>query len=402
MKSNVNFFSGLYIFTYAAIGALFPLIAQYLYSIGFSGSQIGIITALSTAIGILSNSLWGGIYHRRHRSKKIILLLCILTALLSLLLMAVRSFWIFLILYVIVFFFENPVFPLIDSTVMEENYPFGSARMWGSVGFATGIGIAGAVAERFGLLTIFPMFSVLFLLTALLVGIHLKNKRRSFHACDPVLPDDVEEYEDKMTEKQGGYKDLLHNGKYIALLSSTFFFSGPALSHNTYFSFLYKEAGGTIAGMGLVLLLMALSETPFMAFAERIASFLTTERAIFLAMTVSTLRFLWYGTNPSAELLAATFILQGIANGIGLVEIVKYIAKLSGPAMISLAIPLYTAVSSNCGAITCQFLGGIIVEDFGGRGVYLFYGLFNLIGLIIYLVSGLHKPAKGKSHTVIL
>ena len=82
MKTHASYFSGFYIFSYAAIGALFPLIAQYLHGIGFSGSQIGVITASSTAIGILSNSFWGGIYHRMHRSKKLILLLCVITAVL--------------------------------------------------------------------------------------------------------------------------------------------------------------------------------------------------------------------------------------------------------------------------------------------------------------------------------
>jgi PPP family 3-phenylpropionic acid transporter len=143
--------------------------------------------------------------------------------------------------------------------------------------------------------------------------------------------------------------------------------------------------------MGLVLLLMVISEAPFMAWSERISSALTMERAILLAMCISAVRFLWYSTNPSPEFLAATSLLQGVANGIGIVEITKYITKLAGPAMVSLAIPLYTAVSSNCGAITCQLIGGIIVESYGGQGVYLFYGLLNVAGILIYLVFGLHK-----------
>ena len=128
-----------------------------------------------------------------------------------------------------------------------------------------------------------------------------------------------------------------------------------------------------------------------MAWSQRISSALTMERAILLAMSVSAVRFLWYSTSPSPELLAAIFFLQGIANGIGIVEITKYVAKLVGPAMVSLAIPLYTAVSSNCGAITCQFFGGLIVENYGGQGVYLFYGLLNVVGILIYLLFGLYK-----------
>ena len=74
MRPYVNYFAGYYIFSYAAIGALFPLIAQYLHGIGFSGGQIGVITASSTA-SILSN-FWGGIYHRSERSKTDLVALC--------------------------------------------------------------------------------------------------------------------------------------------------------------------------------------------------------------------------------------------------------------------------------------------------------------------------------------
>ncbi len=314
-------------------------------------------------------------------------------------LMTTERFWIFLLLYILVFFFENPVYPLIDSTVVEANYPFGAARKWGAVGFAAGIGAAGMVADRFGLLSIFPMFAGFFLLTAALIGFRLRKKiRNHVQAASTVSPGSTVKSgkgeKCKSTEREGCYRDLLHNRKYMALLLSTFFFVGPALSHNTYFSFLYLEGGGTIAGMGFVLLLMVIGEAPFMAWAERISSLLTMERAILLAMGVSALRFLWYGTSPSPWLLAATFLLQGVANGIGIVLIVQYIAKLADPAMVSLAIPLYTAVSSNCGAITCQLIGGIVAENFGGWGVYLFYGLLNLAGILIYLLFGLHKREK--------
>ncbi len=392
MKPYKNFFSGMYIFTYAAIGALFPLIAQYLDSLGFSGGQIGVITASSTAIGILSNSFWGGVYHRRQRSKKLILFLCVLTAALSMLLMVTGEFWIFLALYILVFFFENPIFPLIDSAVMEVNYPFGVARKWGAVGFALGIGVAGVIADRFGLLSIFPMFAVFFLSTALIIGLHPAGRGGGAPKLDSAPTDREEAEKSKGSKVEGTYRDLLRNRKYMALLFSTFFFIGPSLAHNTYFSFLYIEVGGTIAGMGFVLLLMVIGEAPFMAWSQRISSALTMERAILLTMVISALRFLWYSASPSPEFLAATFLLQGVANGVGIVETVKYITKLAGPAMVSLAIPLFTAISSNCGTIVCQLIGGIIVEGYGGPGVYLFYGLFNLAGVIIYLASGLHKP----------
>ena len=390
MRLKINHFSGLYIFAFASIGVLFPLIGQYLSAIGFTGLQIGVITSTSTAVGIFANPFWGGVYHRRNRNKRIILLLCVTTAVLVFSLMTIRSFFIFLLFYIIIFFFENPIFPLIDSTTLEANYPFGTARKWGAVGFALGIGIAGPTADHLGLVTIFPLFAAMLLATGVVMEVALR--KRSLFPSQEESPDKVEDDELFFDRHQkGGYRELLKNRKYMALLFSVFFYIGPSMAHNIYFSFLYVEVGGTVSGMGLALLLMVICEAPVMAWSDRISAKVTTERILLIAFAVSVLRFLWYSTSPGPGMLAATFFLQGFTNGIVLVQAVKYLTRLVRPDQVSLAIPLYTAIASNASTITCQLMGGIIMESFGGSGVYFFFGLFNLVGIAIYLVSGLHR-----------
>lgn len=399
MRGLIDHFTGLYTFSFAAIGVFFPLIGQYLAYIGFSGVEIGIVTASATAIGILSNSFWGAVYYRSNSSKKLIVILCIITALSAQSFIAVKQFEIFLLLYIIVFFFENPIFPLLDAMTIEANYPFGSARKWGAVGFALGIGIAGYIADLTGIISIFPMMGIFFILTGLLLGI-LIYQRRDFPSriisSKLKRRNGAQRGSAKRQKKYGGYKKLLKNKKYMALLLCAFFFNGTSMAHNTYFGFLYKDAGGTVAGMGIALLLMVISETPFMAWSEKISARFTLERIIAIAMCVSALRWLWYSISPAPGLITAAFFLQGFTNGIILVETVKYISKLVSPDLISLAIPLYTALSSNCGTITCQLAGGILIEKSGGSGVYFFFGIFNIIGLAIYLICGLHKKADTK------
>lgn len=389
MRLAFNHFTGLYVTAFAAIGALFPLIGQYLAQIGFSGLEIGIVTSASTAVGILANPVWGDVYLRRRRSKRIVLALCAASAVLAMFLPMLRSFVPFLLLYIIIFFFENPIFPLIDATTLEANYPFGIARKWGAVGFAAGIGIAGLLADAFGLPVIFPLFSAMLLLTGLTMEIALR-KRRLFPTME-VPAADVEPEVFPGAPAGGGYRALLANKGYMALLASVFFFMGPSMSHNIYFSFLYIQAGGTVSGMGLALLLMVICEAPFMAWAARFARIVSMEKLLLIAMAVSALRFLWYSTSPSPGLLAGTFFLQGFTNGIVLVEAVKYLTRLVRPDQVALAIPLYTAIASNASTITCQFLGGAIMGSFGGSGVYFFFGLFNLAGIGVYLASGLHR-----------
>ena len=97
---------------------------------------------------------------------------------------------------------------------------------------------------------------------------------------------------------------------------------------NTYYGFLFRDGGGTVAGIGLVFLLMVGSEAPFMGLAPKLALKFTQEKLIAIAILISALRFGWYATGPSYQWLIATFFLQGAVNGIILVEYMKYISSV--------------------------------------------------------------------------
>lgn len=64
LKHLYGRYAAMYHFTYMAIGALTPMIGQYLKQIGFSGTQIGSITATGTAVAIFASAFWGGQYSR--------------------------------------------------------------------------------------------------------------------------------------------------------------------------------------------------------------------------------------------------------------------------------------------------------------------------------------------------
>ncbi len=177
----------------------------------------------------------------------------------------------------------------------------------------------------------------------------------------------------------------------MALIASSFFLLGTNVANNTYFSFLYIEGGGTLAGVGTVFLLMVGSETVFMALSNRISAKIGLERAILIAMVISVLRFGWYSTGPTYTWLLAFFFLQGAVNGILLVEFIRYIHQTVEPAQLGLGISLYYAISNNLSTIFCQFIGGMALDYGGGPGVYLFFACYNIIGVVLYLIFGLYK-----------
>ncbi|MGI6731769.1 MAG: MFS transporter [Anaerovoracaceae bacterium] len=386
MNKQYNDFIRLYALAFAGIGSLYPLLGQYLTSIGFSGVEIGTLTATGTAIGIFASPFWGGQYYRRNNDKRLIMLLCLLAAVVAASLLFTKSFLIFYLLYGLFAFFQLPIMPLNDAMVLETKVPYGSVRMWGAIGFALGVFFAGQIASVVGLIIVLPLCSLLFLAGGWTVwrivksAVGEKGNKNSY---------DIDSDEDLSSKLC--YSILFKNKKFIKLLVCAFFIAGTTVAHNTYFGFLYISVGGSIAGIGVAFLLMCGSEAPFMAWAGKISSKLGMERIILIAMILSAARFIWYSLGPPWWLLLGTFFLQGVVNGILLVELVRYVAKVVRPKMIGVAMTLYQSLSFNFSTIICQLVGGTILDSYGGRGVYLFFGLSNLIGLILYVAFGLHK-----------
>jgi len=383
MKKGYYNYVGIYTFSYIAIGMIIPLIGQYLSSIGFTGVQIGVVTSTATAIGILASPFWGCRYHNYKNSVKVVLFLCTAAPLVVISLIFIKQYAIFLILYALYSFFQTPILPLCDAMTLEAKMPFGAVRKWGAIGYAVGVFTSGLIANATNLVVIFPLSALAFFIAGLILW--YKPKRQ---------PDLYNESEIK--EKTTRYIDLFKNKKFMALLLSAFFICGSNVGNNIYFSFLYIDAGGTIAGIGLAFLLMCGSEAPFMAWIERISSKFTLEKMILVSMLISSFRYLWYSTGPSPELLIGTFFLQGMVNGVVIIEFVRYIVKLVDPIMIGMAMTLYQAISSNCSTIICQLIGGAILDRYSSVGVYLFFGIINIIGIILYVGFGLHRNCQKK------
>lgn len=390
MKKYYYNYVGVYAFTYGAMGMMLPLLGQYLNKIGFSGAEIGSVMATGTGVAILASIVWGEIYNNSRNGKSVILVLCLVTALIAIILSQINTYLVFLVTFGLLYFFQSPILALQDAMTLEDGQNFGSIRKWGAIGFALGNLVASRIISYFELDSIFTMFMTGYLIAAIMVLLIMRHAR-SIHLAVKGHKSNSPELGEK---QKSSYMELLTNRKFILLIISAFFVSGTNVANNTYFSFLYVEGGGSLAGIGIAFLLMVGSEAVFMAWSDRLANLFTLERTILVSMGVSVFRYLIYSMTPSYELLLATFFLQGMVNGIVLVEFVRYISNLVEPRLLGMAVSAYYCVSCNISTIVCLVAGGMLLDSFGVGRVYLFFSIYNLVGVFLYLLWGLHKPAK--------
>ena len=410
MGNTYRNYAVLYNFSYMAIGALTPLIGPYLSYAGYTGAQIGTITATGTAVAIFASAFWGGIYSGSRRKYVTLMLLMIAASVMNGVLSQTSGFLPVLTVFGVMYFFQAPVMSLVDSfTVSRSGSDFGSLRTWGAVGFALGVFLTARLVDAASLKAIFPTYIGCFLIAAGAVFVINKSYEGSRgKANDPKVIGSVvtgaaagtaqgrvnEDKEDPgVEERRGfrGYAEVLKDEKLRKLIICTFLMGGSNVANNTYFSFLYMEGGGTLAGVGVCMLIMVGSEAPFMAWSKRLADRFTMEKIILAAMVVSVIRFGTYAAGLPWWLLMVTGVSQGMVNGIILVEFVRYAAKLAPKGCRSLAISTYYVIGSNLSTIVCQLVGGLLLDHIGARGVYGFFALMNLTGVILYVFYGLYK-----------
>ena len=366
----------LYFFIYFPLGAVCPLIGQYLSSIGFTGTQVGVVTAFGTGAAVIGGMFWGRVYANSSRKRVVIMTMFILAAASALVSLAITGFLAYTLIYGLLYFNQGPSHGLCDSLVMDrkENYP--AIRAVGAVGYAVAVFLCGQLAETMDLRINFVIHAIAFMIAGFII--------MSFP--EPVNYSKKQENGEAIT-----IKELFRDRDFIYLLVFSFFALGPTMSNNTYFSFLFIEAGGDIGGVGLAFLLMAGSEAPFMFLVPWLNKRISTEKLIIIGCVAGLLRFALYAMGPSTGVLLGTFFLQGILNGILLVEIVKYFGKIVPPRLASLSVATYYALGNSFPAIVCNLLGGAIMDAYGVKGTYFFFAALYVISLVLYLSLGLHR-----------
>lgn len=365
----------LYFFAFCPLGALYPLVGQYLSSIGFSGTQVGIVTSVGTAMAVFAGMFWGKVYANVSHKRLVIEIMFIGAAIMALVSLSTKIFVIYVAIYAMMCFFQGPVHGLCDSLIMGNKGDYALIRSAGAVGYAVAVYFAGEYAESNGLDKIFVIYAAAFVISAIII---MREKEPPYY---------------KTEQKTIGASELFKNKKYIQLLICAFFIMGTNVGNSTYFGYLFRESGGSVAGIGLAFLLMAGCEAPFMFLIPTINKKISSEKLLMFAVGVCVIRFAFYATGPDWKMLIATFFLQGISNGILLVELVKYFGKIVEPRLSSIAVSTYYAIGNNLSVIVCSLIGGMVLDAFSARGVYVFFAIWNLIALVLYIVMGLYKKS---------
>ena len=140
---------------FAGMAFIGPFIVLYYQSLGFTGTQIGLLTGLTPLVTLIATPFWTGLADatRRHR---LIMSVSLLVGTLAIFSFPFLSTFIPIILLAILLnTFFAPVSSFADSATMfmlaDRKELYGRIRLGGTIGYGVAAAIAGSLVQKYGL-----------------------------------------------------------------------------------------------------------------------------------------------------------------------------------------------------------------------------------------------------------
>jgi len=346
-------------FLFAGIAFFAPFFVLYYQELGFTGTQIGLLTGITPLVTFFSAALWTG-FADRTRRHRLLMSIALLGCVIGLFVFPqIKMFAPMLLFAITLNFFWASVSPFADSATMQmladEKEMYSRVRLGATLGFGLTASIAGVFVQNYGLKAAFWGGSFLFFLTFLV-------SQKLVHS----------QPEEKKTG--GQIRALLKNPRWLFFLVIAFAGGIAMAAFNNYLFPYMKELGASESTMGLALTIGMIAEIPILFFGNRLIKWLGSYRLLMLSIAVTGLRMLLFAATDLPNFVLAAQLLNGLTFPIMWVAGVSYADEHAPEGMSATAQGIFTAMVLGFGAATGGFVGGPLLEYLGGRSLYFIFG----------------------------
>jgi PPP family 3-phenylpropionic acid transporter len=356
-----------YVLYFAALSSLMPFLVLFYQSLEFSGTQIGLLTGLPPLVTLVSAPFWTGLADSKQWHKWI-MGLGILGMVVAVFLL--QSFTAFVVIFPLIILFNtfiSPVSSLADSATMnmlgEERSKYGRIRLGGTIGWGVFAPIAGAVVQRYGLNAGFWSFSVI-----MLVNLFISQKF-------------VHGSHEQIESNHGGIRTLLTNRRWVNFLFLAFLGGVGSFSVAAYLFPYMAELGANESTMGIASSIATVTEVFIFFFGNRLVKKFGSYGLLVLALGMSGIRLLLYSFISTTSMVLVLQAFGGTIFPAVWLAGVSYADEHAPLGLKSSSQGLFGAMMFGVGGAVSGFLGGLLLESIGGRGMFLVLGIIILVGL---------------------
>ena len=355
-----------YALIYSLVACYSTFVPLYFSYQGFSKSAIGVLLAVGPAIAMAMQPVWG-MAGDRAKSKNSILKIMLAGSGLAILLYVIPANFYIMIAFVAVFtFFQGSINPMSDVISLEylesTRWEYGPVRLAGSLGYAVTAVIAGAAA-RWNIANVFFMYSAITLIAFLWV-----NKLPTIKGH-------------RIAKSSVHIWELKSNRKLMILLCFNLLIFATLGYNTNFFPIFYKQMGADTSLIGICMFIQAVSEVPFLLFANRVLKKLGIEATLISAVFLMGVRWLLLHFALSIYIVPVICILNGISYVVVTYCMVTYINQVELRASGQILNGLVTFIGTS---INGSLLGGVLSDLFSIRQIYFYTFVINMIAVVVF------------------
>lgn len=361
----------------------------YLQSVGFSASTMGLVNAISSAVGIASVTFWGMVSDRTGSLRRVLTMVLAGGALFYAAIPFIptglaASHILLLCLVPAVNFFRSSMSPYAENILVrncnELRLNFGALRSMGSLLFTIGSLIIAAWLPSLGVANTFWVTGLFMIIPILFTQFAREPNARP-------------------AQQEGGGRgknslalgELFQNRAYTVFLGFGFLFYIAAACEGNFITYFMESIGVSAQRYGVILAYRALLEIPFLLLMVRLRKRFSLKFMIMGAVVLMAAEGLGFGLfacSLPTMLLFCTFF--GLGNGLFLGSSLNYVYELAPAHLKASAQAFFTSVASVAG-ILGNLLGGVLFDAIGAKPFYLTVSGMYLLSFGVFALSSLHK-----------
>lgn len=353
---------------WAAMSIFAPFKNVYLSHLGLSGLEIAILNTIAPAMTLFAAPVLSVLADRRRWRKRILILGLVGVVLLLGLYGLPKTFLALLPIASLLALISSSILPISNSLIarmaQRHSLDFGKLRFWGSLSFALGSIIFGALWERHGFDAMFVACAAAFIPVT-------------------VLASTLEESAAQRSGERRSLKRIRQDKGLTALLAATFLYGvGETLYAN--FSGIYMDSlGGGQQLVGAIFGLSALAELPAMRYGDDLGRKLSRPVVVLIGYAAAMAACFGYAFSGTPGLLLFYGALKGFGFGLSYAVAIALVDARAPESWSSTLQSLMTAMSWGLAPLITLPLGGWLSDLLGLPVIFLGAGIAQALAIII-------------------
>lgn len=351
-----------------------------LQSLGIPAGQIGMLSSMTTAAGIVAPPIWGVISDKIHSTRKCFVICLSFAAALMALVPVVAAvstgnyLWLFALL-ILVTLFTGPAYTMMEMWLVHVNdseygISYGSIRIWASMGFA----VMGLIYVP--LFKIWPITSAywmygLFAIPAVLLALWVPKTGAETSGMKRAKLRDMP------------FKKLLT----YWIIAYIIYFTINQIPHNwkiTYFIYVLTDYGYDASAFAAFMSVSAFLEVPTLLFSRRIIDRFGMVKPLVMCLLASAAECMLYTFGTSLVAIIIGQIIRGLQNGMMMACQIQYIHKLAPEGLATTTQALVSSIGT-IASIVISLFGGFILEAMGVRPFYFLLVILQLFSAGVFV-----------------